>query len=482
MGLFTYAQEITLNERGTYNGTTQTVSNDTGITSTVDPATPLSSAQYLQKYGSYGQNAIVGSLGARQVRSAQTFRSTVATISYDVVGGYDDWRGAQVGVITNYVDDNNFLAACVQRADYAWESGDLTLTIVKVKSATPTLLAYTYFKARNTPQEPTKWLSLSVLPANKRTDSKWPITANVWSHNATDSTAPKTLTVYDTDVADGAYFDTNKGYVGTVYSLPDIPGQWGFQISSISYYSQDTPAEIGSSYSLASDDAPLEPLVQSGLQGLTLNIPYTLEQVHNVTYQVSSSTDASEWSEWVDLASVPVTTNTTGTYIHRTISDTTFFRYRAIYEYTSEGKRVISEPSDYVVAGRGVITPGGLDQLPGGVTIPIQKPGEGPDPTSEQSLKWADATTNTVIGADYGRLIGNIGNTSSLATRGINVYNPATPLYRQASLELEANMATPLVRVRAGNYSRVILDSRGNTDFTGGGTGDVGTGRLFFFI
>lgn len=465
-------------------------SGDETYTQAVSPATPTGSigistydvSTANSTYGLYGEKAPFSLI----FQSTYTFRSATITSAYDVVGGYDAYRGAQFAVITNYVDANNYIAASVQRSTDNWYGdGDLTLVLKVVRGGIAKALDVEYFSGRNRPDEPTKYLSLTVDPSNKRYDGLWPITAHAWSADPTDTTRRVSITKYHPDVGDGKYFDTNPGRIATAQNLPEFSGSYTVEQLALNYGTKDSAEFISTGYSLEADpDIPPEPTVTTTLQGILLTLPFALETITRVVYEVSSASDASSWSPWTELADLTLASNVDGSYTHRTTTLDSYYRYRATYYYRASDTTIrATAKSDYVVAGQGVLTAGGiLDKLPVGVELPVQTPTTGNEGITNETLRWSDASLKQIIATDYTRIRGTVGTSSLITSRNLSVYHPATPLYEQAKLTIEANTATPLIRVTAGDYSKVVLDSSGKSELGGGGTGDVGTGRLFFFI
>lgn len=405
-------------------------------------------------------------------------KSATLTLKYEVLGAFDAHTGTQLAAITNYVDASNYIAASVQRNDGSVGKGPITLLIYKRRAGINTLL-YQGFAPEIAGIA--KYLSLSVVPTYKRADGVWPIVLNAWSGKQLYNAV--TTTVYDNarDVADGGYFDTNRGTFATgvyLHLAEGVTSSYSLEVQELGTY------DLNVEYSLEADTGePAPPSTSATVQGVALSAPFMTETLYQVEYQVGTSSDDSSWTDWENLATVEVLANSRGTYIHNRTLDSVYYRYRARYTYSNASqKRTTSEYSDYRVHGVGVQTPGGLaDKLGSGAALPGQDPTRPASIFSSTALRWTDPLTGGVLGSDFARVEGTAGLPNSRAFRILSVILPATPITAQVQLELEANTSTPLIRITAGTTTRVLMDSTGKTELVSSGGGDVSTGRLLFF-
>jgi hypothetical protein len=494
---------------GTSGGTSLTGIQGAPTTATVQPVsvspsapgvyTPVGSSSTVTAIssgtgGSYGSTEVYSAYGfygelaplAITFSSDFYFKSSQTTMNFDVVGGVNTYVGSQVALIANYVDSNNYIAASAEINTRDWSAGDITVMLRVMRKGLPRVLNVSLGKSKQRAEEaPPKYLSLTILPENARFDGLWPITVSYWTTDAGANRAVS-FTGYDPDVGNGRFFDLNNGKVATGYNLPtaySVGTTFSVDIRDVAFGSYD-PIRLGVfEYSIFTDpDEPNPPLVSLTLQGATLSVPFTAETITEVSYEVCSSPDDSSWSDWAPLATVPVGAGKSGTYIHRSTLDTLFYRYRAIYTYINAANVVVtSGPSDYIILGAGVLTPAGVaDSLPSGVVIPAQTTSTtNPGGANSEALRWTNTTDGSIVAIDYSQQSGVIGTSTANTTRGIALYHPATPLYTQATFELQSTSSSSSIVLRAGNTTKLLMDNQGNSELGGGG--NVTSGRLLFF-
>jgi hypothetical protein len=432
--------------------------------------------------GTYGTDAVL----TIQPVTGTTSSSTSIKFAWEAYGAIDAFTGTQVAAVTNYVDNNNYIAAVVQRnASSKTTNGDLTFFIKQVRAGVQKVLHIQTTSITkdfiSIGQEPTKYISLSVLPQYKRADGLWPITASIWFVGSPREALIKT--VYSADVGDKSYFDSNRGVAAKGFWLPtsNTPGgPFSYSLRDIEANAYDLDIE----YSIEADtEEPAPPLTSGTVQGVALTAPFCIEQITKVVYEACSSDDASTWGDWEVIGESPLEVSARGFFLHAATVDTRYYRYRATYTYIgSSGAVRTTGKSDYRVFGAGILTAGGLsDLLRSGGGVPAQPSTQPTTVTNSTALRWVDPLTGGVLATDFARVQGIAGTSSSVASRILSVIHPATPITAAASIELEAGYATPLIRVTAGNISKVLLRSDGTSELGGGGGGDVSYARHLFF-